>query len=66
MQMPLPKGNTALDCCWRVRASHHPRQPLSCGDLPGRGEAAGRRLLSAGTENPFQAELNQGSGIPQG
>lgn len=41
--MPFPKGNTALDCCWQVRASHHPRQPLSCRDLPARGAAGGTK-----------------------
>lgn len=29
MQMPFPKRNTGLNCCWQVTASHHPQQPLS-------------------------------------
>lgn len=55
--MPFPKGSTALNCCWQVRASHHPRQPLSCGDLPARGEAAalGRHKKTLFRQNKTRA-----------
>lgn len=59
MQMPFPKGSTALNCCWQVRASHHPRQPLSCGDLPARGEAA---ALGRHKKKPFSGRIKPGLG----
>lgn len=58
MQMPFPKGNTALNCCWQVRASHHPQQPLSCGRF-GLEEVAAQK-------DPFQAEKKSRTRVFQG
>lgn len=53
--MRFPKGNTALNCCWQVRASHHPQQPLSCGRFGPEEEEAAQK-------DPFQAEKKTGLG----